>query len=70
MVELNGATAEATSIYDPKNSLRTAYRTLFAQWRLLFDIAAANVARGAKPATLREIAGLMRRHRAALRTRG
>lgn len=70
VVELNGATAEATSIYDPKNSLRTAYRTLFVQWRLLFDIAAANVARGAKPATLREIAGLMRRHRAALRTRG
>lgn len=69
VVELNGATAEATSIYDPKTSLGAAYRTLFAQWRLLFEIAAANVARGARPATLGEILGLMRRHRAALRGR-
>jgi hypothetical protein len=27
IVELNGVTAEATSIYDPRNSLETAYRT-------------------------------------------
>ncbi len=62
MVELNGVTAEATSIYDPRNSLGTAYRTLFEQWRILFEIAAANVATGAEPATLRELASLMWKH--------
>ncbi|MBK6778098.1 MAG: alpha/beta fold hydrolase [Gemmatimonadetes bacterium] len=67
VVELNGATAEATSIYDPANALGTAYRTLFAQWRLLFAIAAANVARGARPASLRELWALLRGHARALR---
>ncbi len=62
VVELNGATAEATSIYDPANSLGAAYRTLFNQWRLLYAIAAANVARGARPASLRELVGLLRAH--------
>ncbi|HWA55772.1 MAG TPA: alpha/beta fold hydrolase [Gemmatimonadales bacterium] len=69
VVELNGATAEATSIYDPSNRLFSAYRTLFVQWRLLFEIAAENVRRGAKPATLGEVWALMRRHRQALGSR-
>ncbi len=46
IVELNGASAEATNIYDERNSLWSAYRTLFAQWRLVFAIGAANRARG------------------------
>ena len=62
VVELNGVTAEATSIYDPRNSLGTAYRTLFEQWRILFEIAAANVAAGAEPATLRELGALLWKH--------
>lgn len=69
VVELNGATAEATSIYDPKNSLAFAYRTLFIQWRLLFEVAEENVKRGAKPASFSEVLGLMRKHRLALRNR-
>jgi hypothetical protein len=69
VVELNGATAEATSIYDPRNPLGSAYRTLWAQWRHLFTIAAANVARGARPATLRELWRLVRLHREAMRGR-
>lgn len=68
VVELNGATAEATSIYDPGNTLGSAYRTLFAQWRLCFEIAAANVARGAVPTPLRELRRLMRRHHDAIRS--
>jgi pimeloyl-ACP methyl ester carboxylesterase/membrane protein DedA with SNARE-associated domain len=68
IVELNGATAEATHIYDPRNGLLSAYRTLFEQWRLLFEIARANVERGARPATFRELWALLRRHRGALRT--
>jgi membrane protein DedA with SNARE-associated domain len=42
IVELNGAASEATSIYDPRNSLFSAYRTLFRQWELVFAIGAAN----------------------------
>jgi hypothetical protein len=68
VVELNGATAEATHIYDPKNGLLEAYRTLFEQWRILFAIAAANVSRGARPASFREMLRLVRRHGAAIRS--
>ena len=46
IVELNGSGAEATSIYDARNSLLAAYRTLFEQWRLVFAIGSANRARG------------------------
>jgi membrane protein DedA with SNARE-associated domain len=42
IVELNGAASEATSIYDARNSVFTAYRTLFRQWELVFAIGAAN----------------------------
>lgn len=47
VIELNGVTSEATSIYDPKYSVFAAYRTLFAQWRIAFEIGAINRARGA-----------------------
>ena len=46
IIELNGAAAEATSIYDSRNSLWTAYRTLFRQWDLIFAIGAENRLRG------------------------
>jgi membrane protein DedA with SNARE-associated domain len=52
IVELNGATSEATSIYDARNSLVSAYRTLFRQWRLVFAIGAANRANGHASASL------------------
>jgi membrane protein DedA with SNARE-associated domain len=52
IVELNGATSEATSIYDPRNSLFSAYRTLFQQWRLVFAIGARNRANGHAPTSL------------------
>ena len=68
VVELNGATAEATSIYDPANTLGSAYRTLFEQWRLCFEIGAANVARGAVPTPLPELWRLIRRHGDAIRS--
>ncbi len=68
VLELNGATAEATSIYDPATPLRAAYRTLFTQWRLLFEIAAANVARGARPASWGELWRLWQAHGRELRS--
>lgn len=49
IIELNGATAEATSIYDPRNSLWSAYGTLFQQWDLVFAIGAENRRRGHTP---------------------
>jgi membrane protein DedA with SNARE-associated domain len=59
IVELNGATAEATHIYDPDfGPLRgpvVAYRTLFRQWSIVFRVAAANRAAGARPLGAREL---------------
>jgi hypothetical protein len=49
IIELNGAAAEATSIYDARYSLLAAYRTLFRQWNLVFAIGSANRARGSRP---------------------
>jgi len=42
IVELNGVTSESTNIYDRKFSLLDAYRILFRQWRISFEIGAAN----------------------------
>ncbi|MDH4348629.1 MAG: alpha/beta fold hydrolase [Gemmatimonadota bacterium] len=67
VLELNGATAEATSIYDPGNRLGDAYRVLRRQWAILFEIASQNAMAGARPATVPELVGLMRRHRQSLR---
>jgi len=55
IIELNGAASEATSIYDARNSLWTAYRMLFRQWELVFAIGAANRARGAAPTRLVDV---------------
>jgi membrane protein DedA with SNARE-associated domain len=42
IVELNGVTSESTNIYDPSWRLGRAYRVLFRQWALLFEIGAQN----------------------------
>lgn len=59
VVELNGVTSEATSIYDPANSLLAAYRVLFKQWQIAFAVGAENRARGTKPASLGRLARLV-----------
>jgi hypothetical protein len=46
IIELNGAASEATNIYDERNSLLSAYRTLYKQWELVFRIGSANRDRG------------------------
>lgn len=68
VIELNGATSEATSIYDPRYGLLTAYRTLARQWRILFEIGARNRRAGVRPAGLAELLALLRRHREARRS--
>jgi membrane protein DedA with SNARE-associated domain len=52
IVELNGASSEATNIYDARTSLRSAYRVLFRQWKLVFAIGAANRTGGHGPSSL------------------
>ena len=51
IIELNGAASEATNIYDESNSLWSAYKTLYQQWKLVFQIGAANRSRGHRPAS-------------------
>lgn len=59
IIELNGVTSEATSIYDPQNSVFTAWRILCQQWRIAFEIGAQASAQGAKKTTARELIKLI-----------
>ena len=59
IIELNGVTSEATSIYDPKNSVFEAWRILREQWRIAFEIGTQNYAKGAKKTTVRELIKLI-----------
>jgi membrane protein DedA with SNARE-associated domain len=63
VIELNGVTSEATHIYDPANSLFNAYRTLFRQWELAFEIGARNAADGAPITTAAELLEMIWNHR-------
>ncbi len=53
VVELNGVTSEATHIYQPGSGLLQAYATLMRQWRIAFDIGAANARGGTRPMTVK-----------------
>jgi membrane protein DedA with SNARE-associated domain len=68
VIELNGATSEATHIYDPRYGVLRAWSTLFRQWRLLFEIAAQNRARGAELVHWTELLRMLSRYRAAARS--
>jgi membrane protein DedA with SNARE-associated domain len=64
VLELNGASSEATHIYDPRNSVFSAWSTLFEQWRILFEIAARNrEMAGVRPVSLGELAWSVWEHR-------
>ncbi|PYV71444.1 MAG: hypothetical protein DMG97_16190 [Acidobacteria bacterium] len=52
IIELNGAASEATNIYDERNSLLSAYCTLYQQWDLMYRIGRANRDRGHRPASV------------------
>lgn len=49
IIEINGASAEATHIWDPAMELNEAYAVLFEQFRVLFQIGAINRKKGTKP---------------------
>ncbi len=53
IVEINGAGAEATHIWDSKTSLWTAYKTLMRQYKYMYQIGAENKKRGFKPMPVR-----------------
>ena len=71
VIELNGVTSEATHIYDRRNTLVTAYKTLFDQWELAFEIGRQNRALGTAPTPvldlIRDILTYRRSRRAARR---
>jgi hypothetical protein len=52
IVEVNGAGAESTHIWDRRTGLLEAWRDLMRQYRWLFEIGHANRARGFKPMRL------------------
>jgi hypothetical protein len=69
IVELNGVTSEATHIYQPGNSIWNAYRTLMRQWRIAFEIGAANRNRGMQPSSARRLLAALLPARAPHRPR-
>ncbi|MEO7659036.1 MAG: carboxylate--amine ligase, partial [Pyrinomonadaceae bacterium] len=46
------------NIYDPQFSLIDAYRILFDQWRITFEIGIQNRDRGVEPTSIRTLARL------------
>lgn len=55
IIELNGAASEATSIYDERYSVWSAYRTLYKQWDLVFAIGRRNRDLGHRPASALDV---------------
>ena len=63
IVEINGAGSEAIHIWDPEGSILDAYKTLFEQQALLFEIGRQNRARGYVPMPLFTMLGFARKQR-------
>ena len=64
IVEVNGAGAESTHIWDRKTGLLQAWRDLMRQYRWLYEIGAANRARGFKPMRWADFLRAYRREKA------
>lgn len=67
VIEVNGASSEATHIWDRNSTLGELYRTLFFQYRTLFEIGAHQRRQGAKPPRLIELLRAWRHERALTR---
>jgi hypothetical protein len=64
IVEINGAGAESTHIWDRRTTLVQAWRDLMRQYRWLFEIGAANRRRGHPTASCADFAAAYRREKA------
>ncbi len=60
VLELNGVTSESSHIYDPRYGLPAAWKTLYRQWALAFEVGRRNRRRGARPATVGELVAALR----------
>lgn len=67
IIEVNGAGSEPTHIWDRHTTLGEAYRTLFRNFRALFEVAAANRARGVRPMSARALLACYWRQRSLTR---
>lgn len=67
ILEVNGAGAEFTHIWDSRMTLAGAYRSLFAQWQLAFRIGAINRRRGFRPESFGRLRARWRAERALVR---
>lgn len=63
IIEINGASAEATHIWDAEMTLIEAYRVLFEQFRVLFEIGDARRQQGYAPVGLRALLAETLRYR-------
>ena len=63
IVEINGGGAESTHIWDRSMTLTGAWRALMNQYRWLFEIGAANRARGHLPMSITEFVRAYRREK-------
>ncbi len=59
IVELNGVTSESTNIYDKRYSLLDAYKILFRQWKIAFEIGEENHKTGAKKTSTSDLVRLL-----------
>ncbi len=67
VIEVNGASSEATHIWDRNGTLGELYRTLFFQYRTLFEIGVHQRRQGVKPPRLIELLRAWRHERALTR---
>lgn len=63
IIEINGASAEATHIWDSHTSLREAYSVLMKQYKHMVEIGYKNKKRGFKPMKLREVLKLINKNK-------
>jgi len=63
IIEINGAGSEATHVWDPRTTLREAWRAQFFHYGAAWRIGAANRARGHRPTGLRRMYALWRKQK-------
>ena len=60
IIEVNGAGAEPTHMYDPKHSLFYAWKEILRHWRILYKISTANHSNGVPYLSYKEGVAMLR----------